>query len=536
MRRIQTAICLLLILPVFLVAASAAAFQDTAGLWCEESVAVCADRGLMEGVGDGRFGPEGTLTYAQVIVLCARLDAVLSGLSPALPVSEPWYQSAADRLMKICEDPNRSPHYLENALSRFPEIANAPCSRGNFLLLLSDIVPKEQLPELNRIEQLPDTETLEVLRFYRAGVLAGVDPYGTFRSEDRLSRGQAAALLARILVPETRLKYTLRPWSASESLLGLKGDETLFTVNGAPVSAELFTWYLTGQIEAREDAWSDAIIDAYPDEYEAYYLDDSFWDSFAAYLVERCFIPEAHLNYLTSDRGGLSESAKILSDTIDEVTRIAVLLQHEKDYPLTRAQKSLIAETAAPYGYSAALQEQIGTAAALLENMAAAHPLSSTEMTRLLEDSGYVYGQTLALARGYDSDSALRAQLQLIRSEMVNHLDEPDFVQYLIYKYTDGYADPQLLSLSSFAGKNRDALTETPLGQVTPVLTEEGYYFIFLRLNPLMSGELSRQVSEIPPQIEIQGWADAAVVETLPLLETISIADAAAQYRFFSGN
>ena len=72
------------------------------------------------------------------------------------------------------------------------------------------------LPAINDIADnaVPDldprsTVDQDALRLYRAGVLNGVDSQGTFAGSKALTRAEAAAMLARVLKPELRLRFAL---------------------------------------------------------------------------------------------------------------------------------------------------------------------------------------------------------------------------------------------------------------------------------------------------------------------------------------
>ena len=72
------------------------------------------------------------------------------------------------------------------------------------------------LPVINDIADnaIPDLDPRSVidqdaLELYRAGILNGVDGQGTFSGNKTLTRAEAAAMLARVLEPELRLRFAL---------------------------------------------------------------------------------------------------------------------------------------------------------------------------------------------------------------------------------------------------------------------------------------------------------------------------------------
>lgn len=90
-------------------------------------------------------------------------------------------------------------------LVRFDE----PASRALFAWLVD--VAAEDLPVLHETVNVPDVDPDEIrdaesiLRLYQAGILTGVDASGRFNGGGNLTRGQAAIMLHRVLVPGERI-------------------------------------------------------------------------------------------------------------------------------------------------------------------------------------------------------------------------------------------------------------------------------------------------------------------------------------------
>ena len=58
-------------------------FTDVAAeSWCAESVRAAFEYGLMDGVGGGRFAPDGSLTLAQTVVMACRIHSTYQGEAP----------------------------------------------------------------------------------------------------------------------------------------------------------------------------------------------------------------------------------------------------------------------------------------------------------------------------------------------------------------------------------------------------------------------------------------------------------------------
>ena len=102
------------------------------------------------------------------------------------------------------------------------------------------------LPERNTIYAVPDCCDQDILSFYRWGVLGGKDKYGTLRGDDALSRGAAAAMLARLIDPAQRLTLELEPLELCRELLAVDPDTVLMTISGREITAEEFMPTLVG--------------------------------------------------------------------------------------------------------------------------------------------------------------------------------------------------------------------------------------------------------------------------------------------------
>ena len=97
------------------------------------------------------------------------------------------------------------------------------------------------LEPINDITDVPDCEgEMEetVLPFYQAGILTGIDDYGTFDPNGTLSRAELATMAARLIRPELRQSFTLKTVDDSRYTLvplDLKGGQA----DGSPRSPSL---------------------------------------------------------------------------------------------------------------------------------------------------------------------------------------------------------------------------------------------------------------------------------------------------------
>lgn len=223
----------------------APAFPDVEGVWCEADVEVAYRVGLMEGKSTEFFDIRGPLTYAHITVVTARFHELLNGGDgefPAPAEGQKWYQPAAEYLKANCDDSMLQTllWYLELDGRR----ADSPCIRRDFVWMLAAILPAEALTPINEISAVPDSVSDHVAEFYRAGILNGVDVYGTFLEEDPLTRGAACAILARIIDPAQRLSVSLESFDLCRDVLTVEPETVLLTAGEESVTAEMLAWQL----------------------------------------------------------------------------------------------------------------------------------------------------------------------------------------------------------------------------------------------------------------------------------------------------
>ncbi len=80
--------------------------------------------------------------------------------------------------------------------------------RGGFADLLGTVT---DLPKKFNVPSIPDGGNDHLYKLYEAGIVGGVDPYGTFDSAKTLTRAEAAVMVARILDESQRLTAPPKP-------------------------------------------------------------------------------------------------------------------------------------------------------------------------------------------------------------------------------------------------------------------------------------------------------------------------------------
>ena len=172
-----------------------------AGSWFESSAKICYETGLITGSDKG-FEPYRTMAVSEAAAIAARMAEILDGGDGLFdnPAGSPWYTGAVDYLKGLAKD-----DAMVLSLLSQPD---QTVTRLGFLKLLSAALPADQLTAINSITALPDTSDADVLRFYNAGILTGVNEYGMFAGSNTLTRSEAAAMVARVAREELRTTFT----------------------------------------------------------------------------------------------------------------------------------------------------------------------------------------------------------------------------------------------------------------------------------------------------------------------------------------
>ena len=191
---------------------ASAAFSDVPeNAWYAGDVSDIQRYGLINGVGDGRFDPAGTMTLAQAVTLTARTFAY--SREEAVPAGNggPWYQPYVSYAAEkgLC------------SAGEFGTAYNAPCSRLTMAKLFDRAVPADTAKALNTVSALPDVantpENRSVFHLYELGVLTGSDSKGSFKPDSPITRAEASAILNRVLDASKRKTFTLEGASVSSS-------------------------------------------------------------------------------------------------------------------------------------------------------------------------------------------------------------------------------------------------------------------------------------------------------------------------------
>ena len=165
----------------------------------EKSVATVYEYGLMQGSGADTFKPNGDITIAEAVAIAARIHDIYNGGTGEFAArGGEWYQVYADYAEgKNIIDAGTFPDYAKSA------------TRAEMAYIFSRSVPQGELAAVNTVKSLPDVNGgtkyhAEIIALYEAGVLTGSDDKGTFNPNGSITRAEAAAVIARIILPKSR--------------------------------------------------------------------------------------------------------------------------------------------------------------------------------------------------------------------------------------------------------------------------------------------------------------------------------------------
>ncbi len=206
-----------------------AGFTDVASDWTFAPIKTSFELGLMSGQGDGKFNPGGTVAVAEGVAVAARVHNLWRGGDGTFPASTPWYQSAVDYAA-------RNGIIAPDQFSDF----TAAATRAQLAGMLAGALPQEGYAPINSVTSLPDVSdstpgAAGIFKLYNAGIVSGIDVYGTFAPNNTISRAEMAAILCRLVQPDTRVTFTLQPKPSIPDDLTVRSSSKLLMLNGRPI-------------------------------------------------------------------------------------------------------------------------------------------------------------------------------------------------------------------------------------------------------------------------------------------------------------
>ena len=172
--------------------------------WYHDSVKSAYEFGLVRGVSENAFNPDGNMTLAEALALADRLHSIYNTGAADFQQGEPWYQVYVDyAAAKGIISSEGYPDY------------NAKATRAQFAQIFAKALPESALPRINDINEgmIPDVKGSDeygpdVYMLYNAGILTGSDSAGTFNPSSNIKRSEVSAIVTRMADTTLRKSFT----------------------------------------------------------------------------------------------------------------------------------------------------------------------------------------------------------------------------------------------------------------------------------------------------------------------------------------
>ena len=190
------AVCMLLSATCMQAFAAAPSFSDVpADHWAYDAVEYAAEKGWVDGVGDGRYDPDGSVTGAQwmTMIIRAFFNVDVQEWQPG----EAWYQpylDVAEFFRIVDKDWSSVQSNLLSPINRYDMASLIYNTINN----MTGIGGKADPSEIGDWNQIPAEYQDAVAVAYEAGILVGTNDNGDFSGARNMTRAQAAIVLMRL--------------------------------------------------------------------------------------------------------------------------------------------------------------------------------------------------------------------------------------------------------------------------------------------------------------------------------------------------
>jgi len=190
----------ILILSAITFSLASTSFSDLSGHWAEANIKKLASNGIVEGYTDGKFKPEGTVTYGEFIKM---LVVAVTGENPGVAEnSEHWassyYDVAVTEGLLVEDDIPES--YLSKSIPRADMAYLVANSIDTILEPEEAVLVEKYITDISKT----GNRKSEVIYAYGTGILAGY-PDGSFKPSGVLTRAESAAVISRTIDSSLRL-------------------------------------------------------------------------------------------------------------------------------------------------------------------------------------------------------------------------------------------------------------------------------------------------------------------------------------------
>ena len=172
--------------------------------WYYQDVNIACRLGLVDGRTATTFVPNGDLTYAEAVKLAACMSQrYTEGDVTLVNGVENWYDTYVS-------------YAKEKGIIDKDYDWNAKATRAGYVEIFAKALPEEAFSVKNEIADgaVPDVamdhpQADAIYKLYRAGILNGNDKEGSFKPDSNIRRCEVAAILTRMMDPDSRVEVSL---------------------------------------------------------------------------------------------------------------------------------------------------------------------------------------------------------------------------------------------------------------------------------------------------------------------------------------
>lgn len=187
-------------------------FTDiSADAWYAASVHTLYELGLVNGVTETVYSPSSQISAIQFLVMAVRVHERYHGKTTdfTAPAGQPWYTTYLAKAKEY------------GILPGIVKDISQPVTRRQAFAILYRTLPLAELAKIRTVCRLPDLSQAdpqyqEIITLYEAGITSGSDQFGTCRDGQPITRAESAALLCRLIQPETRSSAPVQYQSGME--------------------------------------------------------------------------------------------------------------------------------------------------------------------------------------------------------------------------------------------------------------------------------------------------------------------------------
>jgi hypothetical protein len=153
--------------------------------------------GIIAGIGNGLFGSGNNMLVQEAVTIAAKMHMIYYD-GAAADLSYP------DGYIAYAKEENLIGNEFDGAYNR-------AATRAELVRIWAYILLPDDMKAQNDVVSLPDVNTgstyySEIISFYKAGILTGVDSAGTFSGSDNVIRAHAAVMFVKLVETNLRTK------------------------------------------------------------------------------------------------------------------------------------------------------------------------------------------------------------------------------------------------------------------------------------------------------------------------------------------